>query len=81
MSMTGKIIIAALIGAGVIAGGGAFYVFVVAPPSVRRAVLPYSNGNSATNAQLDAQMKALCEASGKDAPPLCKQTLAGKSSN
>lgn len=84
MSMTVKFIIAALIGAGVIVGGGAVYVFVIAPPSVRHAVM--SNGNSATNAQLDASMKAQCEATVNELgaariTPLCKQILSGKSSN
>lgn len=84
MSGTMKLIIAALIGAGVIVGGGALYVFVIAPPTVQHAIVPISNGNSATNAQLDANMKAQCEAMAKEggAPaPICKQILAGKPSN
>jgi len=84
MSGTMKLVIAALIGAGVIAGAGAVYVLVIAPPAVQNAVVPGGNGNSATNAQLNASMKADCQAAARDGAPqlaICKQLEAGKSSH
>jgi hypothetical protein len=84
MSGTMKLIIAALVGAGVIVGAGAVYVFVIAPPAVQNAVLPGGNGNSATNAQLDVSMKADCQAAAQDGAPqlaICKKLLAGRTSH
>lgn len=78
MSMTMKLLFAALIGAGVIVGGGAFYVFVIAPPAVHHAIIPTSYSANGTPAQQNAQIKALCNASGKDAPPVCQQYSARK---
>ncbi|KDM66062.1 hypothetical protein ACIDI_71c00020 [Acidiphilium sp. JA12-A1] len=80
MSGTMKLIIYALIGAGVIAGGGAYYVYVIAPPSVQDRLVPLPNGGQ-TKAQGDAEIRALCKADGKDAPPICGQYVAGKTSN
>ena len=80
MSGTMKLIIAALIGAGVVAGGGAFYVYVIAPPSVQNSLVPMPNGGQ-TKAQGDAEIRALCKADGKDTPPICGQYLSGKTSN
>ena len=81
MSGTMKLIIYALIGAGVIAGGGAYYVYVIAPPSVQDSLVPLPNSGRETNAQYDAEITALCKANGKDAPPACKPYLTGKTSN
>ena len=86
MSGTIKLVLAALIGAGVVAGAGSVYVLVIAPPAVRRAVNPSADTSSATDAQLDAAMKAQCEATERDLgaaniTPLCRQILAGKASN
>ena len=81
MSGTMKLVIAALIGASAIAGAGAVYVFVIAPPAVQHAIMPVENGGSATNAQLDANIRAMCQASGKDAPPVCKNYMSGRTSN
>lgn len=80
MSGTMKLIIAALIGAGVVVGGGAFYVYVIAPPSVQNSLVPMPNGGQ-TKAQGDAEIRALCKADGKDAPPLCAQYISGRTSN
>ncbi len=80
MSGTMKLIIAALIGAGVVAGGGAFYVYVIAPPSVQNSLVPMPNGGQ-TKAQGDAEIRALCKAAGKNAVPACKPYLDGKTSN
>ena len=81
MSGTMKLIIAALIGAGVIAGGGAYYVYVIAPPSVQDKLVPMPNGGRETNSQLDAGIRASCLAAGKNAVPACKPYLDGKTSN
>ena len=84
MSGTMKLVIAALIAAGVIAGAGAVYVLVIAPPAVQNAIVPGGNGNSATNAQLNASMKSDCQAAAQDGAPqlaICKQLGAGKSSH
>ncbi|SHF24835.1 hypothetical protein SAMN02746095_02592 [Acidocella aminolytica 101 = DSM 11237] len=81
MSGTMKLIIAALIGAGVVAGGGAFYVYVIAPPSVQNSLVPLPNSGRETNAQIDAGIRASCLAAGKDAVPACKPYLDGKTSN
>ena len=86
MSGTMKLVIAALIAAGVIAGAGAVYVLVIAPPAVQNAIIPGGNGNSATNAQLDAAQKAQCQATVQELgaaniTPLCRQILSGKTSN
>lgn len=83
MSGTVKLILAALVGAGVIVGGGAFYVFVIAPPAVQHAIVPGGNNDASNNAQLTAAMKAQCEAAAKDggAVPLCKKILSGQSAN
>ena len=80
MSGTMKLIIAALIGAGVIAGGGAYYVYVIAPPAVQNRLAPLPNSGRETNAQYDAEITALCKANGKDAPPACKPYLDAKTS-
>ena len=76
-----KLVIAVLVGAGVIAGAGVVYVFVIAPPAVQHALMPVAHGGSATNAQLDANIRAMCQASGKDAPPVCKDYQSGRTSN
>lgn len=84
MSGPVKFLLAALIGAGVITGAGAVYVFVLAPPSVQRATAPASYSATGTSAQQNAEEKALCEATVKELgsaniTPLCKQILAEKS--
>ena len=81
MSGTMKLIIAALIGAGLIAGGGAYYVYVIAPPAVQDKLVPMPNGGRETNSQLDASIRASCLAAGKNAVPACKPYLDGKTSN
>lgn len=81
MSGTIKLIIAALIGAGVVVGAGAVYVFVIAPPAVQDRLAPPANSGHETNAQYDAEITALCKANGADAPTACKPYLAGKTSN
>jgi len=78
MSGTMKLVIAALIGAGVIAGAGAVYVFVIAPAAVQHEIIPATHGALPS----DADMRSSCEAVEKDLgatklPPACKQALAG----
>ncbi|MDD2765506.1 MAG: hypothetical protein PHE83_16210 [Opitutaceae bacterium] len=78
-----KLIIAGLIGAGVIGGAGAVYVFVIAPPAVQHAIVPAVSEVSGGNAQQRAQEVAGCQAAEQDLgsahlSPMCKQILAGK---
>lgn len=78
MSGTMKLVIAALLGAGVIAGAGAVYVFVIAPPAVQHGIIPATQSTLPS----DADMRSSCEAVEKDLgaaklPPACKQALAG----
>lgn len=82
MSGTIKLLIAGLIGAGVIVGAGAVYVFVIAPPAVQHAIVPAVSGgdNTGQNAQEVALCKAMAQEGGAPSP-MCKSILAGKPSN
>jgi hypothetical protein len=83
MSRTVKLILAGLIGAGVIVVAGAVYVFVIAPPAVRHVIGPAVTHSPAIDPQQRAFELSGCQAAVKEVgadniTPMCKQILAGK---